>query len=136
MAREDNSMSPDEIEAFLQGAEWLVLGFLNDDGGPQAAVVPAKVVGSSLHFAVAAGSASEACLKRDPRCCCTIDVFPSYYEIKGATVHGSAREVVDEALAEDLAARATAHGLAAGNVFAISLLEDSFGFDFAKLERR
>jgi hypothetical protein len=136
MAREDNSMSRSELEAFVSSAEWMVLGVLDQAGGPQGALVPARVSGGLLHFAVPPGSATEESLLRDPRCCCTIDVFPSYYEIKGATVHGSARRVDDADIAEELAARAVRHGLSGGSVYAIPLHEDCVGFDFAKLERR
>ena len=136
MARENNAMSPDELEHFVSGAEWMVLGYLDGQGGPQAIPVPAMASGGQLHFAVASGSAAAAGLARDPRCCCTADVFPSYYEIKGATIHGVARKVSDERMAAELAARAARHGLSGGEVYAIALHEDSFGFDFAKLERR
>lgn len=136
MARENNSLSPAEIETFVAGAEWMVLGTLDRSGAPRASAVPVVASAGMLHFAVPPGSAAEADLAGDARCCCSADVFPSYYEIKGATIHGSARKIDSAPMAGELAARAARHGLAAGTVFAIPLLEDAFGFDFAKLERR
>jgi nitroimidazol reductase NimA-like FMN-containing flavoprotein (pyridoxamine 5'-phosphate oxidase superfamily) len=137
MARENNSMSQAEIEAFVSSVEWMVLGVLDEAGAPQGSPVATMASGGLLYFTVPAASAVEACLIRDPRCCCTVDVFPSYYEIRGATVHGSASKVAaDAAITAELAARAARHGLSNGPVFAIPLLDDAFGFDFAKLQRR
>jgi hypothetical protein len=122
MARENNAMSLAEIATFLQTVEW---------------VAPGLVDGEQLFFAAPVGSAVEAALKRDARCCCSADVFPSYYDIKGATVHGAARPAPEQPeAAAALDRRAAAHGLAAGAVYALPLAADAFGFDFAKLERR
>ena len=137
MPRENNAMSGTEICAFLRSAEWVALGVLDETGGPAATVVPAVVKAERLYFAVAPASPAQVALTRDSRCCCAIDVFPSYYEIKGATVHGRAARVdPDPALGRELERRARTHGLASGVVYAVPILEDSFGFDFAKLARR
>jgi hypothetical protein len=137
MSREASAMSNAELRDFLGAVEWVALGVLDDAGRPVADVAPAVVSGDRLLFAVAPGSAVAAHLARDPRCCCAADVFPSYYEIKGATVHGVAKRVEpDPSVAMALAARAKAHGLPAGLAYALPLLDDAFGFDFDKLARR
>jgi hypothetical protein len=137
MPRESNAMSEAEIREFLCSIEWVALGVLDAAGAPAAAVAPAVVEGDQLFFAVAAGSAAAASLVRDPRCCCSADIFPTYYEIKGATVHGRASRVTPpSAVVAALEARARKHGLAGDLVYALPLLEDAFGFDFDKLARR
>ncbi len=137
MARSHIAMSEAEIRAFLGPIAWVALGVLDPDGAPAADVAPACVRGDRLFFAVGAGTAAASSLARDPRCCCAADVCPSYYEIKGATVHGRAVRVdPDPAVAAALQANARAHGLRADVVYVLPLLEDTFGFDFGKLPRR
>jgi hypothetical protein len=137
MTRESNAMSEAELRDFLAAVEWVALGVLDADGAPAGGLAPAAVDGDRLFFGVGSGSAAEAALARDPRCCVSADVFPSYYEIKGATVHGRAgRAEPPPAIAAELASRARRHGLAADVVYALPLLDDAFGFDFAKLARR
>jgi hypothetical protein len=137
MARENNAMSDSELRTFLQPVEWMALGMLDGSGGPAATVVPVVLQDDLVYFAVPPGSSAEHCLARDPRCCCSADVFPSYYEIKGATVHGKARRLEpDPSTRLKLDERARRHGLSSGGVYVIPLLDDAFGFDFAKLARR
>jgi hypothetical protein len=137
MARENNVMSGSELRTFLQPVEWMALGMLDATGAPAAAVVPVVVQDDLVYFAVAPGSSAEHCLARDPRCCCTADLFPSYYEIKGATVHGKAQRLEpDSSIMLKLDERALRHGLSSGDVYVLPLLDDAFGFDFGKLARR
>lgn len=137
MARENTAMSPGEIREFLASIEWVALGMLSADGAPDVDFVPAMVEGDRLFFAVAPGSAAQANLARDPRCCCSADVFPTYYEIKGATVHGRAVAMEpSERVREALRVRAQAHRLPDGLVYSLPLLDDAFGFDFSKIQRR
>jgi nitroimidazol reductase NimA-like FMN-containing flavoprotein (pyridoxamine 5'-phosphate oxidase superfamily) len=137
MARENNAMSPADLRAFLATVEWMALGVLDAGGGPAASVVPVAVQDDFLYFAVEPGSSAEACLARAPRSCVTADVFPSYYEIKGGTVHGKAQLVgPDHSVKQVLDERARRHRLPGGSIYALPLLDDAFGFDFAKLARR
>jgi hypothetical protein len=101
-----------------------------------AVSVPTGIV-NGLAPAVETGSAVEMRLLRDVRCCCSADVFPSYYEIKGATVHGRATRVdAVGTIFKELEERAGKHGLAAGTTFALPISDDAFGFDFGKLALR
>jgi pyridoxamine 5'-phosphate oxidase-like protein len=134
--REGIAMSPEEIRTFLVAMEWVVLGVLDVEGAPLADVVPALVDGDEMFFAVASDSPTSMHLERDPRCCCSADVFPSYYEIKGATVHGRATRVTPTAaIVAALQTRARSHDLPADAVYAIPLLVDAFGFDFSRMAR-
>jgi hypothetical protein len=137
MPRENNALSPEEIRAFLTSIEWVALGMLAADGSPEVDLVPAVVESDRLFFAVAPGSAAQANLARDPRCCCSADVFPTYYEIKGATVHGRAvPQEPSERVRATLRARARTHQLTDGLIYSLPLLDDAFGFDFSKIQRR
>jgi nitroimidazol reductase NimA-like FMN-containing flavoprotein (pyridoxamine 5'-phosphate oxidase superfamily) len=137
MARESTAMSDAEIRAFLQTVEWVALGVLDAQGAPAAGVAPAVVSGDRLVFAVPADSPLAAALTRDPRCCASADVYPTYFEIRGATVHGRAERLAsDPSLQAALEDRARRHGIATGPAYALPLLEDAFGFDFGKITRR
>jgi hypothetical protein len=134
VARENISMTTDELRSFLGSVEWVALGTLDEHGGPAASLAAAVMKQDRLFFVVAEESPAATHLSRDPRCCCTADIFPTYNQIKGATIHGHAqRSTDDHVVIAELARRAKAHGLADGIVYALPLLEDAFGFDFAKL---
>jgi len=139
--RESIAMRREEWEDFLAAQRFVVLGTLEPDGGPWARLAPAALLAGALYFGVPAGSRDERNLERDPRACCASDEFPSYYEIRGATVHGRARRVSDPALAARVGPRLDARGLPGwppGGALAIwSLpLDDVFSFDFAKIRNR
>jgi hypothetical protein len=139
--RESIAMSREEWLPFLAAQPWMVLGTLDPDGGPWARIVPAALEGEALCFAVPPNSRDARNLERDPRACCASDQFPSYYEIRGATVHGSARRITDPAALARLSPRLDARelpGWPAGAGLAIwSLpLDDVFSFDFGKIQRR
>ncbi|MGE0384650.1 MAG: pyridoxamine 5'-phosphate oxidase family protein [Gammaproteobacteria bacterium] len=132
-------MSAAEIRAFLAGVEWVAIGTLDASGAPHADAAAALLAGERLWFAVASASPAAAHLDRDPRVCCAADVFPSYYEIKGVTVHGRARRADPGEAARvraELAARAGRQELAADEIWWVPALEDGFGFDFARIAAR
>ncbi len=90
MAREAIAMSPEEVRAFLAAQRWMVLGTLDADGMPVGDLVPVRLDGDRLRFAVADGSRAGENVRRDARVCCAADEFPSYYEIRGVVLHGRA----------------------------------------------
>ncbi|HYC22725.1 MAG TPA: pyridoxamine 5'-phosphate oxidase family protein [Candidatus Bathyarchaeia archaeon] len=131
-------MSRAEVLEFLRDESWLVLATLDADGSPFGDVVPATLDGEMLCFCVARNGRSQANIARDDRVCCSSDRFPSYYEIKGVTVHGRAREVTDPAPAARIASLCSAPGLDAGAdraVYALGL-DDVSSFDFAKIRNK
>ena len=135
MPRENDAMSNTELRSFLGTVEWAALGTLSTEGAPVPNLVPIVVQQDRVYFSVPESAAAN--LARDARCCVCVDVFPSYYEIKGATVHGAAARVdASPGVADELKRRAKAHGLGLGPIYTLPLFQDSFGFDFGKIERR
>jgi hypothetical protein len=90
MGRERIEMTPVEVHTFLGAQRWVVLATLDDDGTPVGDLVPATLREDRLCFVVPAGSRPHDNIERDPRVACAADEFPSYYEIRGAVVHGRA----------------------------------------------
>ena len=135
-------MSPGEVGEFLSGQRWVVLGTLDADGGPWAELAPCALEAGELYFRVGRGSRAHANLRRDPRVCCAADAFPSYYEIRGVTAHGTARRVDDPRLQDRLRARLTDPGVPVADpagedseLFSLPL-DDVFSFDFAKIRNQ
>lgn len=124
-------MSGDELHQFLAVQDWMVLATVDPDGSPAGDVVPAVLAEERLYFAVAPEGPSHRNLGRDPRACCAADAFPSYYEIRGAMVHGRA-ETATTPPGEHAVARAAAAGAV---VFALPL-DDVASFDFAKIRNK
>ncbi len=140
MARERIAMPQDEIVALLADQRWVVLATLDADGSPWADLAACALDGDVLYFLVCRGTRSHANVERDTRVCCSIDVFPSYYEIKGTTVHGSARRVDDAAVQERLAPRLAKPGVPVtdetgdrSDLYALPL-DDIFSFDFGRIK--
>jgi hypothetical protein len=131
MPRESIAMTHPELLGFLRAQTWMVLGTLDPDGAPRGELVVTALDDDRLCFAIDHTSSGFANLVRDPRACCAADVFPSYYEIRGAIVHGRAERVTDPrgALAR---IRHAAHGVA---VFALPL-DDVASFDFTKIRNK
>lgn len=124
MARESIGMSPAEIRALLAETRWIVLGTLGPTGEPVADLAPCALVGERLCFAVAIGSDVQRRIERDPRVCAATDRYPSYYEIRGVTLHGSA---------EPIAPPPALAGV--GAAYALPL-DDTLSFDFSKIQRK
>ena len=124
MPRESIEMTPAELLDLLRETRWVVLGTLGDEGEPTATLVDCSLEAERLCFAVAAGGAAHRNIQRDPRVCCATDEYPTYYEIRGATLHGEALEAESATLAGPERA-----------VFSIPL-DDVVSFDFSKIERR
>lgn len=142
MARESIAMPPAEVEALLAEQRWVVLATLDSDGSPWADLAACALEAGELYFLVCRGTRSFANIERDARVCCSIDVFPSYYEIKGVSVHGCARRVDDAALRARLAPRVTQPGVPVADpagersdLFVLPL-DDVFSFDFGRIKNR
>jgi hypothetical protein len=89
--RETIAMTRAELLAFLAAQRWMALATLDADGTPSGELAPVRLAGERLRFAVARGSRAHENVVRDARVACAADEFPSYHEIRGATVHGAAR---------------------------------------------
>jgi nitroimidazol reductase NimA-like FMN-containing flavoprotein (pyridoxamine 5'-phosphate oxidase superfamily) len=124
VARESISMTPDEIRALLAETRWVVLGTLGPGGEPVGSLAPCALAGDRLCFAVARGSEVERRIERDPRICAATDRYPTYYEIRGVTLHGRAERVEPPPALTG-----------AGATWAIPL-DDALSFDFSKIQAK
>jgi nitroimidazol reductase NimA-like FMN-containing flavoprotein (pyridoxamine 5'-phosphate oxidase superfamily) len=136
--RERIEMSRAEVLDFLRDERWMVLATLDADGGPFGDIVPVVLDDETFYFRVLRGTRSHANIARDDRVCCSSDRFPSYYEIKGVTVHGRAREVTDPVVAGRVAPRLSegVPEVEAGGAFYALGLDDVSSFDFAKIRNQ
>jgi nitroimidazol reductase NimA-like FMN-containing flavoprotein (pyridoxamine 5'-phosphate oxidase superfamily) len=124
VSREQIALTRAELTEFLGAQRWVTLATLDADGTPAAEIVPAVLDGERLCFAVARGSRAHENVERDPRVACAADEFPSYYEIRGATVHGRAQP------------HAAGDRLGADWIEYAIPLDDAFSFDFRKIHNK
>jgi nitroimidazol reductase NimA-like FMN-containing flavoprotein (pyridoxamine 5'-phosphate oxidase superfamily) len=124
MPRERIGMSPEEVRALLSQTRWVVLGTVGSAGEPAGHVAPCALVGERLCFAVPPDSEARRHIERDPRVCAATDRYPSYYEIRGVTVHGCAGPIEAPAA---LAGAGVAYSLP---------LDDVVSFDFSKIQAK
>jgi hypothetical protein len=123
MPREAIGMTRAELLAFVGAQRWMALGTLDPDGTPAGDLVPVRLVDERIRFAVPRGSRADDNIRRDARVCCAADEFPSYYEIRGAVVHGRAElSDIGDGLGSDWVEYAVA-------------LDDVASFDFRKMKR-
>ena len=135
MPRESIAMSNEELTAFLGAKPWVVVGTLDQDGSPWGDLAASLIDGGRLVFAVPAGTRAAANIERDPRVVCMNDQYPTYYEIKGVTVHGRAERLKDPALAARLPADPIDRGAADRAFYAVPL-DDITSFDFTKIKAK
>ena len=83
----------------------------------------------------AAGTRAASNIQRDPRVVCMNDQYPTYYEIKGVTIHGRAEPVDDPALAARLPSDPIDRDAADRTVYAVPL-DDVTSFDFTKIKAK
>ena len=107
-------MTSDEIDEFLRSRRTVVLATLRPDGQPDATIVPCRYEDGVLVLSV--DDPVRAAITADDRVSCGVEVCPSYYEIRGVTVHGHAA--------------AGADGTVRVHV------DDSASFDFGKIRER
>lgn len=89
--RPDIRMSPEEIRDFLAAQPRVVVAAV-DGEAPVAAMGSLRLDGDLLHVAVRADDPVAGLLANDDRVCVLVDQFPTYYEIKGVSVHGRASQ--------------------------------------------
>jgi len=90
MPRERIAMTPDEVAAFLARKALAVVGTLDGDGAPDAEPVQFAWRDGAIQFEVDADGPMHRHLGADARVVCSVEEFPSYAEIKGVAVHGTA----------------------------------------------
>jgi hypothetical protein len=141
----DIKMTPEELRAFLLTDTRLAVGTLDPDGGPWADAAAFTFVGERVWFRLPADTRSARNLANDPRVCVVVESKPalsSYYDIKGAMIHGSVEQVaagdLPEAVGDALGAIADpVEPDATGDtvVYAVGL-DDVVSFVFAKINYR
>lgn len=119
--RPDISMSPAEIETFLRSRDEAVIAALGDGAPEGAPAAFAMSASGAAVFEVWADDPIVPLLDADPRACCIVEQFPSYFEIRGVMLHGTARR--DDPSGHAQAARAR---------FALDVVR-AVSFDFGKL---
>ena len=135
MPRESIAMSNEELSAFIGAKPWIVVGTLDEDGSPWGDVAASLIEGGRLIFAVPNGTRAAANIERDPRVVCMNDQYPTYYGIKGVTIHGHAEPVDDPAIAARLPSDPIDRDAADRTVYAVPL-EDVTSFDFTKIKAK
>ena len=94
--RRDIRMDAGEVTTFLAGRTRAVVVALDGDGRAHGAVGRLEVEQRSWEQGSAAVALRSddrvvALLRADPRACCVVEQFPSYYQIRGVMIHGHAR---------------------------------------------
>ena len=135
MPRESIAMSNEELTDFIGAKPWVVVGTLDEDGSPWGDVAASLIEGGQLIFAVPNGTRAAANIGRDPRVVCMNDQYPTYYEIKGVTIHGRAQRLDDPALAARLPSDPIDRDAADRTVYAVPL-DDVTSFDFTKIKAK
>ena len=135
MPRESIAMSNEELTAFIGAKPWVVVGTLDEDGSPWGDVAASLIEGGQLLFALPGGTRAAANIERDPRVVCMNDQYPTYYEIKGVTVHGRALRLDDPALAARLPSDPIDRDTTDRTVYTVPL-DDVTSFDFTKIKAK
>ena len=125
MARESIAMSREEVAALLADVGWVVVTTLDTEGFTVGDVAPCAAEDETLYFALPADGEAAGRIGTDSRVCCAADAYPTYYEIRGASVHGEAR-------ATD---RHPGLGGDGAQTYALDL-EDVMSFDFSKIQNK
>lgn len=86
-------MAPAEVDEFLSTRRHVVLATVGPDGAPDATIVSCRYEDGELLLSV--DDAMRAAFAVDDRVSCAGEVCPSYYEIRGVTVHGRAEPAAD-----------------------------------------
>ena len=140
MPRESIALTPDELRAFAQGERMCVVATNDGDGGLWADAAACALYDGKLYFRLPESSRSCANIRSDSRVACMLERAPSYYEIKGAAIHGRAAHVAEPAALAvvapllDRAGDPVTPG-AGGAVYAVPL-DDVASFDFSKIKGR
>lgn len=145
MAREHSKikMTPEELDAYLGSFRRVIVATLTDDGDPWADAAAYRYVDGRLYFRVPHGTRTLDHLRRDGMVCCVVESKPdqsSYYDIKGAMLHGGAVELEAGEMPEVRAALDAIDdpvepGRTDGVVYSVGL-DDSTSFSFDKIQGR
>ena len=135
MPRESIALTRDELLAFLGEEQRCILGTLDADGRPWPDAVACLLRGDLLYIRVATGSRSHHNIQCDTRVCAVFERFPTYYEIKGATVHGRALAVSGGHAFDAVPDPVAGAPVDDAQVYQLAL-DDVVSFEFSKIKNR
>lgn len=137
-------MDPEELRAFLASDSRCIVATVTEDGSPWADAAACCFVNDRLYFRVPVHTRTYRHLHHDDRVCCVIESKPtgsSYYDIKGAMLHGPAQPLGDGEAGEVASIMAALpdpvepERAANGAIYSVGL-EDSTSFSFQKIRYR
>ena len=88
--RDAVKMSDEEIESFLRGAKKVQVATVNPDGSPHLATLFYVVRDGQIAFWTYGKSQKIRNLERDPRITCLVEDGEDYFELRGASISGTA----------------------------------------------
>lgn len=148
MPREHASikMGHDELVAFLSSDRRVVVASQDRMGEPWIDALACHFARTRMYFVVPDKTRTASNIASDPRVCCVIESKPtisSYYDIKGAMLHGEALPLDDadpaagvvRAWLSEVEDPVTREHPARGRIFSVGL-EDSTSFAFDKITYR
>jgi PPOX class probable F420-dependent enzyme len=94
--RDQVSMTPAEIEAFLAGQRKLQLATINQDGTPHLVAMYYVMIGGRIAFWTYRSSQKALNLARDARLSCLVETGDEYFDLIGVQVSGVAERVDDQ----------------------------------------
>jgi len=141
----DIKMTPEELREFLQTDPRLVVASLDADGAGWVDAAAFTFFDDRVYFRLPADTRSYRNIQRDNRVCCVVESKPasaSYYDIKGAMLHGAAEAVPAPGVPAAVSAALDAvpdpvapDAPRDGQIFSIGL-DDHTSFMFAKIKYR
>lgn len=136
------AMTDEELTEFLASDQRLVLATVSPDGGSWGDVVAYVAADERVYFKVPENTVSAANIAADPRVCCVVECLPtngSYYDIRGAIMHGIAEPAEPDNVAferlTELPDPITLNAGEPSHYFSIGL-DDMTSFVFAKIQYR
>ncbi len=89
------SMTPAEIESFLDNQRTLVFITLKKDGAPVGHALWYSRVGNALYINIRGDSVKYKNVQRDSRVCCVVEGGETYFKLRGVMVQGRCTSVED-----------------------------------------
>ena len=93
--RDQISLTPEEVEAFLDSERTLQVASINGDGTPHLVAMWFTRHGGEIAFWTYAKSQKVVNVRRDPRLTVMVEAGEKYEELKGVTIYGRARVLED-----------------------------------------
>jgi PPOX class probable F420-dependent enzyme len=95
MARKDITMTPTEIQAFLEGGRTLLVASLHRDGRPHLVPMWYVMEEGRVVFRSFTRSQKVVNLRRDPRLSVLVEEGEAYAELRGVMIEGRSRLIDD-----------------------------------------